>query len=84
MECSLVNIEKIPNDILQDAMENKTKVTVVGNLGSIHFTDGAINKAFSKAEAFDNIVEYLKEDYNFDQLMHFDSIEEIIKEIETV
>lgn len=61
MEISLVNIEKIPQDVLYEAFENpKEKITVTGNIDSIHFKDGSISNAFDKAEAFDNISEYLR------------------------
>lgn len=59
MECSLINIEKIPNEVIQDAMENGTQVTIIGKLQSLHFSDGAINKAYEKAEAFDEVIECL-------------------------
>ena len=77
MECSLVNIEKIPADIMQDAMENGTQVIVKGNLSSIHFSDGAINKAFEKSEAFDELVECLGSSIDND-------VREIINRIENL
>lgn len=79
MECSLINIEKIPDEALLNAMENGTKVTVSGNLESIHFTDGAINKAFEKEEDFDSLLEYLKNESIIDSLVYSEEIMEIIQ-----
>lgn len=81
MECSLVNIDKIDSNVLQDAIENKTKVTIVGNLQSIHFSSGAIQKAFDKEEAYNSIVELLEEDCNFNEFECYDDVMTIIEQV---
>jgi len=79
MQISML-VDELPENAFIEA-DNGNKVQVEGYMCSWHRADDGIDIALEKAEAFDNIVSFLKDDYNFDNLMSYDDINECIDNI---
>jgi hypothetical protein len=80
MECVLVDIEELNQNDYKKAFQDKEKITVKGYLNSIARSNGTFDLESMKAEAYDNIVAYLKRD--IEKCFYGDKIQEIIDEIE--